>query len=138
VPKLRKDAGDDTLSHHWQVRDVLSSFVLAFESLSQHHLAAASIVSPPIPTSLQLTSMFDFANIGFSHSRDGVKVRFPNFHHGMLQSLYTNGFTSVPRSFSYQYLSCADCEIGPLGFHDTNITPHTFNVCHARIAYGSS
>lgn len=49
--------------------------------------------------------MFTFENVGFSNTVDGIK-----------------------------YLICADCEIGPVGFHDTN-DKKAFFIAHDRIKY---
>lgn len=49
--------------------------------------------------------MFTFENIGFSNTVDGIK-----------------------------YLICADCEIGPVGFHDTS-DKKAFFIAHDRIKY---
>jgi hypothetical protein len=50
------------------------------------------------------SSMMDFENIGFSKPVDGIK-----------------------------FLVCADCELGPLGFHDPTELPLTFNIAHDRV-----
>ncbi|EDQ87878.1 uncharacterized protein MONBRDRAFT_33135 [Monosiga brevicollis MX1] len=57
----------------------------------------------------QVKDMYDFDNVGFSKTVDGVK-----------------------------YLACADCEIGPIGYHDPSAEPKTFNIAHARIRYTES
>ncbi|KAJ1519624.1 hypothetical protein ONE63_004898 [Megalurothrips usitatus] len=43
----------------------------------------------PVKDFLKVADMFQFENVGFSHTADGVK-----------------------------YLTCADCEMGPIGWHD--------------------
>jgi len=50
--------------------------------------------------------MFTFDNIGFSKSKDGIK-----------------------------YLTCADCEVGPLGFHDPTEAPLRFLIAACRVKY---
>ena len=55
-----------------------------------------------------LKDMFDFHNIGFSRPK-------------------TEGST-------IKYLSCADCELGPLGYHDTAI-PKAMYLAPRRVAY---
>ena len=47
--------------------------------------------------------MFTFENVGFSNTVENIK-----------------------------YLICADCEIGPIGFHDTR-NPKAFYVSHSRV-----
>eukprot|EP00730_Choanoeca_flexa_P014737 TRINITY_DN6551_c0_g1_i4.p1 TRINITY_DN6551_c0_g1~~TRINITY_DN6551_c0_g1_i4.p1 ORF type:complete len:135 (+),score=14.20 TRINITY_DN6551_c0_g1_i4:2-406(+) len=54
----------------------------------------------------QVTDMFAFDNVGFTKTVGNIK-----------------------------YLSCADCEFGPIGFHDITSNPKTYNVAHARIKY---
>ncbi|KAJ2704979.1 hypothetical protein FB645_002843 [Coemansia sp. IMI 203386] len=56
-----------------------------------------------------LTDMFHFENIGFSHVDDGQK-----------------------------YLSCADCDLAPLGYHDTtvvNANEKEYLIAINRVAY---
>lgn len=50
--------------------------------------------------------MFTFENVGFSNTVDGIK-----------------------------YLTCADCEIGPVGYHDTK-NQKEFYIAHERVKYG--
>eukprot|EP00794_Sanderia_malayensis_P019226 gene19226-21153_t len=53
----------------------------------------------------QLNNMMDFENVGFSNTVDNIK-----------------------------YLCCADCEIGPIGYHD--VTDKTsFYVAVSRVVY---
>jgi guanine nucleotide exchange factor len=35
-----------------------------------------------------------------------------------------------------QYLACADCEVGPIGWHDPT-QPKEFFVAHERVAFRS-
>ncbi|KAJ1663396.1 hypothetical protein IW140_001867 [Coemansia sp. RSA 1813] len=56
-----------------------------------------------------LTDMMDFENVGFSHSVGNVK-----------------------------YLSCADCDLAPLGYHDTALAKagtKEFLIAADRVAY---
>lgn len=52
-------------------------------------------------------NMLDFENLGFSKTVEGKK-----------------------------FLICADCEIGPLGWHDLQV-PNEFYVACKRVKYGS-
>ncbi|KAI8393660.1 Mss4-like protein [Radiomyces spectabilis] len=54
----------------------------------------------------RVTNMMDFENVGFSKAVGPVK-----------------------------YLSCADCDIGPLGYHDTTTEPKEFLICARRARY---
>merc|ERR1712035_59294 len=53
-----------------------------------------------------VNDMWTFDNIGFSKAKDGIK-----------------------------FLTCADCEIGPLGYHDPSITPHRFLIAATRVKH---
>ncbi|KAG0163001.1 hypothetical protein DFQ28_000492 [Apophysomyces sp. BC1034] len=53
-----------------------------------------------------LTSMMDFDNIGFSKPVGSIK-----------------------------FLSCADCDIGPIGYHDTASKPEEFLISIRRVRY---
>jgi len=53
-----------------------------------------------------VSDMFDFDNVGFSHTVEGVK-----------------------------YLVCADCERGPIGYHDTNGGNKNCHVALARVTH---
>ncbi|KAI9322864.1 Mss4-like protein [Dichotomocladium elegans] len=54
----------------------------------------------------KLGNMMDFENVGFSKTVDTVK-----------------------------YLSCADCDVGPIGYHDTASNPKKFLVSVSRARY---
>ncbi|KAL0073886.1 Mss4-like protein [Phycomyces blakesleeanus] len=54
----------------------------------------------------KLKDMMDFENIGFSKTVGTIK-----------------------------YLSCADCDIGPLGYHDTAVEPKEYLVSIRRARY---
>ncbi|KAJ1943523.1 hypothetical protein EC988_006215 [Linderina pennispora] len=80
----------------------------------------ASVQVPELPEQVQqmlngesgegwfwrLTNMMDFENVGFSKRVDGV-----------------------------QYLSCADCDLAPIGYHDTQGEPKEFLVSVNRVKY---
>jgi hypothetical protein len=48
--------------------------------------------------------MMKFENIGFCNTIDGIK-----------------------------YLSCADCDLGPLGYHDTTKEPKLYHIATDRV-----
>ncbi|XP_065671650.1 guanine nucleotide exchange factor MSS4 isoform X2 [Hydra vulgaris] len=52
-----------------------------------------------------VNDMMTFENVGFSHNVGTIK-----------------------------YLACADCEIGPIGYHDTQV-PNEFYVAVSRVKY---
>lgn len=54
----------------------------------------------------QLTNMMDFENVGFSKTVDSVK-----------------------------YLSCAECDVGPIGYHDTQSEPKEYLISVKRARY---
>ncbi|ORY98636.1 Mss4-like protein [Syncephalastrum racemosum] len=54
----------------------------------------------------RLTNMMDFENIGFSKTVDSVK-----------------------------YLSCAECDVGPVGYHDTQSDPKEYLISVKRARY---
>ncbi|KAI9493704.1 Mss4-like protein [Zychaea mexicana] len=54
----------------------------------------------------RLGNMMDFENVGFSKTVDAVK-----------------------------YLSCADCDVGPIGYHDTKESPSEFLISIRRARY---
>ncbi|KAJ1960070.1 hypothetical protein GGI12_003999 [Dipsacomyces acuminosporus] len=54
----------------------------------------------------RLTNMMDFENVGFSKRVDGL-----------------------------QYLSCADCDLAPIGYHDTQDSVKEYLVAVDRIKY---
>lgn len=56
----------------------------------------------PVQLFWHVDNMYTFENIGFSHTVD-----------------------------NYKYLSCADCEAGPVGYHDLT-TKHSY-VCLSRV-----
>eukprot|EP00051_Salpingoeca_urceolata_P029643 m.7133 g.7133 ORF g.7133 m.7133 type:complete len:163 (+) comp2822_c0_seq1:255-743(+) len=60
----------------------------------------------PVTDCWLLRNMMDFDNVGFSHAVGDLK-----------------------------YLTCADCELGPLGWQDRSITPPEFYVAFDRVAY---
>jgi len=53
-----------------------------------------------------INDMFDFDNVGFSHTLDGIK-----------------------------YLVCADCEKGPIGYHDTKNGGKNCYLALARVRH---
>ncbi|RUS28661.1 rab interactin-like proteing factor [Jimgerdemannia flammicorona] len=61
---------------------------------------------PPTQPYWVLTNMMDFENIGFSHTVDTTK-----------------------------YLSCADCDIGPLGYHDLGAPEKEYLIAVERVRY---
>ena len=62
--------------------------------------------SPQLKQFWVVSDMFDFDNVGFSHTVEGVK-----------------------------YLVCADCERGPIGYHDTNGGNKKCHVALARVTH---
>ncbi|KAI8144441.1 Mss4-like protein [Fennellomyces sp. T-0311] len=54
----------------------------------------------------QLSNMMDFENVGFSKTVGTIK-----------------------------YLSCADCDVGPIGYHDTASDPKEFLISVRRARY---
>lgn len=51
----------------------------------------------------KVSDMFHFENVGFSHTADGVK-----------------------------YLTCADCEMGPIGWHDLQTKENFVALCRVQ------
>jgi hypothetical protein len=51
-----------------------------------------------------IDDMMKFENIGFCKTVDGIK-----------------------------FLSCADCDLGPLGYHDTRIVPKLYHIAVDRV-----
>ncbi|XP_034230154.1 guanine nucleotide exchange factor MSS4 homolog [Thrips palmi] len=51
----------------------------------------------------KVSDMFHFENVGFSHTADGVK-----------------------------YLTCADCEMGPIGWHDLQTKENFVALCRVK------
>lgn len=54
---------------------------------------------------LKVADMFHFENVGFSNTADGVK-----------------------------YLTCADCEMGPIGWHDLQTKENFVAIARVRSA----
>eukprot|EP00123_Amoebidium_parasiticum_P022967 comp9878_c0_seq1/m.4817 comp9878_c0_seq1/g.4817 ORF comp9878_c0_seq1/g.4817 comp9878_c0_seq1/m.4817 type:complete len:119 (-) comp9878_c0_seq1:61-417(-) len=55
-----------------------------------------------------LTNMYDFDNVGFSNTLEGSTLK---------------------------YLTCADCEIGPIGWHDTADAQAFYLCAEGRVKY---
>ena len=86
----------------------------------------------------RVDDMFDFDNASFSHTVNDRKVS-PVIKPAA-QLVYTNYYFYVHYLplvaifiaslellflFNVQYLACADCEVGPMGYHNVN-TKHTY------------
>ncbi|KAJ3053084.1 hypothetical protein HK097_005118 [Rhizophlyctis rosea] len=72
--------------------------------------AAAGSLHPPFYW--KLTDMMQFENIGFTkpveHSTPTTSISSSNL---------TLNNSDAPQQFQFRYLSCADCDVGPLGYH---------------------
>ena len=68
----------------------------------------------------RVEDMFDFDNIGFTNTVETTKV-------GQICS------KKYFKLISCQFLSCADCDVGPLGYHD--LTTKISYLSLARVAY---
>uniref|UniRef100_A0A8C4NA99 RAB interacting factor n=1 Tax=Eptatretus burgeri TaxID=7764 RepID=A0A8C4NA99_EPTBU len=65
-------------------------------------------------------------------------------HHWVVEDMYTFenvGFTKTTNGAAFgsepvlRYLACADCEIGPIGWHSPSIVPHKFYVALNRVKH---